>query len=202
MFIESICPYCGCSCKLSYEVNKGKIIGVKPVKDDICSNGMPCIKGLTSWEPAHTERIKNPLKNKDGTFVRITWQEAYNLIKDGFSGLKKNEIYFTGSANYTLESNYLMQKMAREVFKTNNVDNCARLCHAATGVGFKKLFGIGRVPNKMDDVLESDLIFAIGTNPMVDYPVFYNRIIQTRKNAIVIQNLFFRIYLIIFFILR
>ncbi len=183
MIIESVCPYCGCSCRLGYRVEDGKIVGIEPLEKDVCSEGKPCIKGLTVWETVSKDRIKAPMKRKGKRWISISWVEAYSIIKKEFSKLKPDEMYFVGPAGSTNETCFLFQKLVRDVFKSDNIDTCARLCHAATGIGFKKVLGIGRVPNKMNDVLKADLILAFGTNPKANYPVFFHRIEKAREKG-------------------
>ena len=183
MIIKSICPYCGCGCELGFKVDKNKVVGTLPVKEDICSEGKPCIKGLTAHETIYEDRIKHPMIRKNGKLVKASWKAAYSMIKKNMEYLHPEEVYFTGSAGYSNETNYLLQKFAKTVFKTKNVDSCARLCHAATGIAYNEGFGMSRIPHKMDDVLTSDVIFTIGTNPANDYPVFFDRIQKARSKG-------------------
>lgn len=168
---------------LDYQVDNGKIIAVKPYKEDLCSRGRPCIKGLTSHEPVTVERITEPMIRKEGKLVKASWQEAYEFIKKNTHKLKPDQVFFLGSGGHTNEDNYILQKFARTVFRTNNVDTCARLCHAATAVAFLKTINLPCVPNKMDDVLDCDVILAVGTNPVTNYPVFFNRILEAKNKG-------------------
>lgn len=183
--VETICPYCGCGCKLRYVVQAGKIIRTEPVNDDPVSQGKPCIKGVTSFEPLTVERLKYPMirRHKDGPLRKTTWSAAFKFIKEKMKNLKGSDILFTGSGEYTNEDNYIMQKFARVVFKTNNIDCCARLCHVSTGKAMHDAYGIGAMPSVMDDVLGADVILAVGTNPAYNYPVLFNRILEAKKRG-------------------
>ncbi len=183
--IETICPYCGCGCKLKYIVQKGKIIKAEPVKNDPVSMGRPCIKGLTSFEPLTMERLKYPMirKHKTAPLRKVSWKQAYKFIKEKTKNLKESDIFFTGSGEFTNEDNYVMQKFARVVFKTNNIDCCARLCHVSTGKAMHDAYGLSAMPSVMDDVLDADCIFAVGTNPAYNYPVLFNRILEAKKRG-------------------
>ncbi|MBU4246249.1 MAG: molybdopterin-dependent oxidoreductase [Nanoarchaeota archaeon] len=183
--VQTICPYCGCGCKLNYVVQAGKIVKAEPIKDDPASQGRPCIKGLTSFEPLTVERLKYPMmrRRKDGPLRKTTWAAAFKYIKEKTKNLKSRDILFTGSGEYTNEDNYIMQKFARVVFKTNNIDCCARLCHASTVKAMQGTYGIGAMSSFMDDVLGADVILAVGTNPAHNYPVFFNRILDAKKKG-------------------
>jgi len=183
--VETICPYCGCGCKLRYIVKGKKIVKAEPVKGDPTSQGRPCIKGLTSFEPLTVERLKYPLirKHKGAPLRKTTWAAAFKYIRKKTKNLKGSDILFTGSGEYTNEDNYVMQKFARVVFKTNNIDCCARLCHVSTGKAMHDAYGIGAMPSVMDDVLGADVILAVGTNPAYNYPVLFNRILEAKKRG-------------------
>jgi predicted molibdopterin-dependent oxidoreductase YjgC len=130
--ILTTCIYCGCGCGLYLEVLDGEIVGVLPAKEHPVSQGRLCIKG---WNAAdfiyHPDRLKTPLIRKDGELVEATWDEALSLVAERLSTIKAesgpNSLAFLSSAKCTNEENYLMQKLARAVIGTNNVDHCARL---------------------------------------------------------------------------
>lgn len=182
--VVTICPYCGCGCRLRYTVIGNRITKAEPVKDDPTSKGKPCIKGLTSFEPLTVERLEYPMirHRKNGPLCRASWKEAYQLIKEKLNGMKGTEIMFTGSGEYTNEANYIMQKLARVVFKTNNIDCCARLCHVSTSMALRDAYGLSSMPSMMDDVLDADCILAVGTNPIHNYPVLFNRILSAKNS--------------------
>ena len=130
--VLTTCVYCGCGCGMYLETIDGRITGVWPAKTHEVSQGKLCIKG---WNVAdfvyHPDRLKTPLIRKDGEFVESTWDEALALIAEQLGTIKAesgpNSIAFLSSAKCTNEENYLLQKFARAVIGTNNVDHCARL---------------------------------------------------------------------------
>ena len=130
--ILTTCVYCGCGCGLYLEVLDGEIVGVIPAKEHPVSQGRLCIKG---WNVAdfvyHPDRLKTPLIRKNGELVEATWDEALSLVAERLGTIKAesgpNSLAFLSSAKCTNEENYLMQKFARAVIGTNNVDHCARL---------------------------------------------------------------------------
>ena len=130
--VLTTCIYCGCGCGLYLEVLDGRITGVWPSKTHPVNQGKLCIKG---WNADgfiyHPERLKTPLIRKDGELVEATWDEALSLIAERLGTIKAesgpNSIALLSSAKCTNEENYLLQKFARAVIGTNNVDHCARL---------------------------------------------------------------------------
>jgi len=130
--VLTTCIYCGCGCGLYLETLDGHITGVWPAKTHPITQGKLCIKG---WNTAsfvyHPDRLKTPLIRKNGELVEATWDEALSLIAGRLSTIKAesgpNSLAFLSSAKCTNEENYLVQKFARAVIGTNNVDHCARL---------------------------------------------------------------------------
>jgi predicted molibdopterin-dependent oxidoreductase YjgC len=130
--VLTTCVYCGCGCGLYLEVLDGRIIGVWPAKTHEIADGKLCIKG---WNVDgfvyHKDRLKTPLIRKGGELVEASWDEALSLVAKKLGTIKAesgpNSIAFLSSAKCTNEENYLLQKLARAVIGTNNVDHCARL---------------------------------------------------------------------------
>jgi predicted molibdopterin-dependent oxidoreductase YjgC len=168
---------------LDFVVEKGKIKRVLPNKADPVSEGKPCLKGLSCHESLVKGRIMEPLVRQKGKLLPVSWGEAYTRIKSEFSKLKPEEIGFYGSGMASNEANYLLQKFAREVIRTNNIDSSARLCHSATLSGFNMAFGLGAMSANMDDLKEADCILIIGSDPKSDYPVAFNRILQAKEKG-------------------
>lgn len=130
--VRSVCIYCGVGCGLNVQVMDGKVKGVLPAPSHPISHGQLCIKG---WRAAdfvhHPERLTTPLVKRDGRFVETSWNEALSLIAERFAGIVRESgpdaLAFLASAKCSNEENYLLQKMARGVVGTHNVDHCARL---------------------------------------------------------------------------
>ncbi len=127
-FVHTICPYCGTGCGVDLVVKDRKIVGTGAFKRHPINEGKTCIKGNYCYEFVHREdRLTKPLIKKNGKFVEATWDEALTLIADKLKGYSPDEIGFFSSARCTTEDNYALQKFARAVMKTNNIDHCARL---------------------------------------------------------------------------
>ncbi len=130
--VLTTCIYCGCGCGLYFEVLDGEIVGVLPDKEHPISRGKLCIKGWNADEFVyHPDRLKTPLIRRGDDLEEATWDEALGLVAEKFTTARDqfgpDSLGFLASAKCTNEENYLIQKFARAVIKTNNVDHCARL---------------------------------------------------------------------------
>ncbi len=130
--VLTTCPYCGTGCALHLQVLDHQLVGVLPAKNHPISQGGLCIKGWNAHAFVnHKDRLQTPLVRKGGKLVTATWDEALALIAEKLSALKAesgpDSIGVFASAKCTNEENYLIQKFARAVIGTNNVDHCARL---------------------------------------------------------------------------
>jgi len=126
--VLSTCPYCGTGCNLYLQVLDGEIVGIRPCKEHPVSQGKLCIKGWSANEFInHKDRLKKPLIRVDGKHKEASWDEALKLVAKNLKGVAPAEVAFLSSAKTCNEDNYVMQKFARVVAKTNNIDHCARL---------------------------------------------------------------------------
>lgn len=129
--VKTICPFCGTGCGIELNVAGGKVVGVTPDWSAPANRGALCVKGQFGMDFIHSrDRLTTPLVRRGGVLVEATWDEAFGIIVDRFNQVKRESgpgaFAFWSSARATSESNYLMQKLARAVIGTNNVDNCAR----------------------------------------------------------------------------
>ncbi len=182
MIITTTCIYCGVGCHLDLHVRNGDVVAVTPGRKGP-GEGKLCIKGWSAHEFIHhPDRLKVPLIKENGSFREASWGEALDLIALRFSEIKSkngpDSLGFFSCAKATNEDNYMMQKLARAVIGTNNVDHCARLCHASTVTGLVAAFGSGAMTNSMEDVKESDVIFIIGSNTSEQHPLIARRMIN------------------------
>jgi predicted molibdopterin-dependent oxidoreductase YjgC len=130
--IPTICPFCGCGCSFYLVSEQNRVVGVEPSPDSPVNKGMLCAKGWNSYDFIHSpKRLKMPLVRKNGVLTESTWDEALDLtarcLKEIGAASGSSSLGFLASAKVSNEENYLFMKMARAVFKTNNVDHCARL---------------------------------------------------------------------------
>lgn len=173
--IPSLCPYCAVGCGLYLVVDKGQAVGIEYMTDHPTCEGALCPKGNAVLEVLnHEERLKYPMKRAGDGFVRISWDEALDLVAQGLArNIRKHgprSLGFLASSRCNNEENYLVQKMAR-LLGSPHVDNCARLCHSPTVVGLGAVLGTGAMTNNLLDLENSRCIFAIGTNFTEAHPI-------------------------------
>jgi len=187
MKVKTTCIYCGVGCHLVLHVRNGKVVAVSPGKTGP-GEGKLCIKGWSAHEFIHhRDRLTKPLIREEECFREATWDEALNFVAERLMEFRNlngpDSLGFFSSAKATNEENYLFQKLARAAVGTNNVDHCARLCHASTVVGLVAAFGSGAMTNSQEDLEESDVFFVTGSNTSEQHPLIARRIIRTVKNG-------------------
>ncbi len=188
--VRTTCPYCGTGCNLDLYVDPrtNKVVRAAGCKEGPVNYGRTCVKGRFGYEFIHSpERITTPLIKKDGKFVPASWDEAYDLIAQKFTEIKEkygpDSLGVFASSRSVNEDNYLLTKLARAVFGTNNVDNCARVCHAPTVAGLSAVYGSGAATNSFDQVDGADVIFVTGSNTTEAHPIIGMNIKRAVKNG-------------------
>lgn len=187
-FVLTTCPFCGCGCNFYLQVLDGEIVGVIPCKTDEISEGGPCIKGRNAHKfIQHEDRLKTPLIKENGQFKPASWQEALDVVSQKLGEIKQkfgpDAMGFLSSAKSTNEENFALMKLARAVIGTNNVDHCARLCHASTVLGLMSSFGSGAMTNSIPETEGADCILVIGSNTIEQHPLVGSRIIKAKENG-------------------
>ncbi|MBX2879251.1 MAG: formate dehydrogenase subunit alpha [Granulosicoccus sp.] len=189
--VDSVCPYCGVGCLLTYHVKDNKIQFVEG-RDGPANESRLCVKGRYGFDYlGHPERLTKPLIRKEGIpkglnehydpadplkmFREASWEEALDLAAGGLNKIKAEHgpsaLSGFGSAKGSNEEAYLFQKLVRTGFGTNNVDHCTRLCHASSVAALLEGVGSGAVSNQVSDVAEAEVILVIGANPSGNHPV-------------------------------
>ncbi|MGK0270084.1 MAG: formate dehydrogenase major subunit [Cocleimonas sp.] len=189
--VDSVCPYCGVGCLLTYNVKDNKILHVEG-RNGPANEGRLCVKGRYGFDYVHNpERLTKPLIRRSDVpktakldfdpskpleiFREASWDEALDFAADGLKKIMaENEhqaLAGLGSAKGSCEEAYIFQKLVRTGFKNNNVDHCTRLCHASSVVALLEGIGSGAVSNPMGDVQYADVIIITGANPTVNHPV-------------------------------
>ncbi len=182
--VKTVCNYCGVGCSLFLGVRGNEIVNVDGDPNAPANHGRLCVKGRYGWEfVGHPERLKKPLVRKDGELMEVEWDEALDLVAAKFAEIKARyggqSMAVLASAKCTNEENYVIQKFARAVLGTNNVDHCARLCHSSSVSGLGVAFGSGAMTNSFDDIVENaQAYFIIGSNTTENHPVLGMRIRQ------------------------
>ena len=191
--VKTTCVYCGTGCQLWLKTLNGKVVDTRPVMPPEFNpgKGKLCIKGWNVHEFInHPDRLTDPLvKSENGKWEKVSWEEAIdyiaNHIKRVMSENPDNRRFIGcfSSAKCTNEENYVMQKFARAVLKTNNIDHCARLCHSATVVGLGAAFGSGAMTNSIDEIPDAQVIFVIGSNTNEQHPLIGTRVLEALKKG-------------------
>jgi len=189
--VDSVCPYCGVGCQLTYNIKDNKILYVEG-RDGPANRERLCVKGRYGFDYAnHPHRLTKPLIRradapKHGDFImdpdrvmevfrEATWEEALEVAGGTFAKIRdthgKKSLAGFGSAKGSNEEAYLFQKLVRTGFGSNNVDHCTRLCHASSVVALLEGIGSGAVSNPVMDVTKAEVVIIIGANPTVNHPV-------------------------------
>ncbi|GGE12110.1 formate dehydrogenase subunit alpha [Marinithermofilum abyssi] len=183
---KTVCTFCGVGCSFKVWTKDRQILKIEPVEDAPVNSISTCIKGKFGWDFVNSEeRITTPLIRKGDQFVPATWKEALSLIADKMGSIKKKEggdaVGFISSSKITNEENYLMQKLARQVFGTNNVDNCSRYCQSPATDGLLSTVGYGGDAGTIRDIAGAGLVIIVGANPTEGHPVLATRVKRAKK---------------------
>lgn len=171
-WVRTICPYCGCGCGIYLGVRGNRIVNVRGDFENPSNLGRLCVKGRFGYDFInHPDRLTDPLVKQNGEFVKTNWEDALNFVAEKLAGYEPDEVAVLSSARCTNEENYVIQKFARAVLKTNSVDHCARLCHAPTVAGLVKSFGSGAMTNSIQEIRNARSIFSIGSNTTETHPI-------------------------------
>ncbi len=208
--VDSICPYCGVGCQLTFHVRGDRLVGVSG-KEGPANLGRLCVKGRFGFDYVnHPHRLTKPLIRKDGVprdavadldpadplthFREATWEEALDRAATGLATIRDrdggNALAGFGSAKCSNEEAYLFQKLVRAGFRTNNVDHCTRLCHASSVAALMETIGSGAVTAPFAEALNADVIVVIGSNPTVNHPVaatFFKNAVRRGTALVVID---------------
>jgi len=189
--VDSVCPYCGVGCLLTYHVKDNRILHVEGANGP-ANAGRLCVKGRYGFDYVnHRQRLTLPLVRKAGVpktkdfavdpdrwqdaFREATWEEALDLAANGLAAIRDRSgarsLAGFGSAKGTNEEAYLFQKLVRTGFGSNNVDHCTRLCHASSVAALMEGINSGAVSNQVRDVMKAEVVFLIGANPTGNHPV-------------------------------
>ncbi len=180
---RTTCAYCGTGCEMNVGTRDGRIVVIKPVVDAPVSHGHLCVKGRYAFDFVRAEdRVTQPMIRVAGSWKRVSWDEAISFTADALNRIVTqhgaDSVGVLGSARATNEENYLAQKFARVVLGTNNVDCCARVCHAPTAAAMKLMLGAGAATNSFEDIESASTILVCGANPTENHPIIGARIKQ------------------------
>ncbi|HEX7324916.1 MAG TPA: molybdopterin-dependent oxidoreductase, partial [Rhodanobacteraceae bacterium] len=199
--VNTVCPYCGVGCQIKVNIEHNRIVTVAG-NDGPTNEGRLCVKGRYGYDYSrHPNRLTKPMiRRKDAppksadlvvdpanpwtVFREASWDEALDFAGGGLKRIRDQHgpgaLVALGCAKGSNEEAYLVQKLVRTGFGSNNIDHCTRLCHAGSVVALGQGIGSGAVTLPVRDVMHADCVFLIGSNPTVNHPVAATWI----KNAI------------------
>ncbi|ANU23211.1 formate dehydrogenase subunit alpha [Planococcus donghaensis] len=183
---KTVCTFCGVGCSFEVWTKDRKILKIQPVSEAPANQISTCVKGKFGWDFVNSEeRITTPLIRKDGEFVEASWEEALDLVASKFKAIKeqngKDSIGVISSSKITNEDNYVIQKLSRQVFETNNVDNCSRYCQSPATDGLFRTVGMGGDAGTIKDIGSAGLVIIVGANPAEGHPVLATRVKSAHK---------------------
>ncbi|HKB68684.1 MAG TPA: formate dehydrogenase subunit alpha [Pyrinomonadaceae bacterium] len=182
---KTVCTYCGVGCSFDVWTKDRHILKVEPLEGP--ANGVStCVKGKFAWDHINSnERLTKPLIREGGQFREASWEEALDLVARRLSEIKAKDgpdsIGLISSSKCTNEESYLMQKLARAVVGTNNIDNCSRYCQSPATVGLFRTVGYGGDSGSITDVSQADLVLIVGSNTAESHPVIATRVKRAHK---------------------
>ena len=182
---KTVCTYCGVGCSFDIWTKDRKILKVEPAEGP--ANGVStCVKGKFAWDFVNSrDRLTKPLIREGGGFREAEWSEALDLVARRFQEIKSlhgaDALAFIASSKCTNEEAYLMQKLARAVIGTNNVDNCSRYCQSPATMGLFRTVGYGGDSGSISDIEQAGLVVIVGSNTAESHPVLATRVKREHK---------------------
>ncbi len=182
---KTVCTYCGVGCSFDVWTRDRHILKIEPGPGP--ANGIStCIKGKFAWDFINSDdRLTKPLIRRGDQFFEATWDEALELIATKFSEIKathgSDALAFIASSKCTNEESYLMQKLARAVVGTNNVDNCSRYCQTPATMGLQRTVKYGGDAGSIADIEKAGLVLIVGSNTAESHPVLATRVKRSHK---------------------
>jgi formate dehydrogenase alpha subunit len=185
--VRTTCPYCGVGCQMTLSIKDGFIYRVDAPFDAAPNYGMLCVKGRFGTDYVkHPGRVKQPLiranrdegRSAEPIWREVSWDEALDFVAGALVGIAREHggdaIASYASAKATNEDNYLFQKLMRALLQTNNVDHCARLCHAGSVTGLQLAIGSSAMSNSIAEMANLDTFIVTGSNTTETHPVISN----------------------------
>lgn len=182
---KTVCTYCGVGCSFDVWTKDRHILKIAPEAGP--TNGIStCVKGKFGWDFVNSaDRLTSPLIREGGKFREASWEEALELIGRRMTEIKSQHgpdaLAFISSSKCTNEESYLMQKLARAVVGTNNIDNCSRYCQAPATMGLFRTVGYGGDSGSITDIAQAGLVIIIGSNTAESHPVIATRVKSAHK---------------------
>ncbi|HSE22202.1 MAG TPA: formate dehydrogenase subunit alpha [Pyrinomonadaceae bacterium] len=182
---KTVCTYCGVGCSFDVWTKDRHILKVEPLEGP--ANGVStCIKGKFAWDHINnSDRLTSPLIREGDGFREASWEEALTLVGTRLGEIQQkygpDSIGVIASSKCTNEESYLMQKFARAVIGTNNVDNCSRYCQSPATAGLFRTVGYGGDSGSITDIAQADVVVIVGSNTAESHPVLATRVKRAQK---------------------
>jgi formate dehydrogenase major subunit len=182
---KTVCTYCGVGCSFDVWTKERHILKVEPA--DGPANGIStCVKGKFAWDFINSrDRLTTPLVRDGERFRAASWDEALALVARRLNEVKAasgpDALGFIASSKCTNEESYLMQKLARAVIGTNNIDNCSRYCQSPATTGLFRTVGYGGDSGSIADIEQATLVVIVGSNTAESHPVLATRVKRAHK---------------------
>ncbi|MVN86310.1 formate dehydrogenase subunit alpha [Deinococcus sp. HMF7620] len=182
---KTVCTYCGVGCSFDVWTKDRQLLKVEPGQGH--ANGIStCVKGKFGWDYVNSgERLTKPLIREATGFREASWAEALDLVASRLESIKAahgpDALAFVASSKSTNEEIFLVQKFARQVIGTNNVDNCSRYCQSPATKGLSQTVGIGGDSGTIHDIEQATLVVTVGSNTAESHPVLATRIKRAQK---------------------
>ncbi|WP_078392343.1 formate dehydrogenase subunit alpha [Shouchella patagoniensis] len=183
---KTVCTYCGVGCSFDVWTKDRQILKIEPQAEAPANGISTCVKGKFGWDYVNSEeRLTKPLIREGNEFREAEWDEALELISKNFKNALKTKgpdsLAFISSSKCTNEESYLMQKLARAVIGTNNIDNCSRYCQSPATMGLWRTVGYGGDSGGIEDIANAELVISIGSNTVESHPVLATRVKRAQK---------------------
>ena len=173
--VDTVCPFCGCGCSISLETKNNRVVRVRPGTESQVNHATLCVRGCYGYDFIHSpDRLGSPLVKTAEGLEAVTWEQALDRAAAEFGRIKEEHgpesLAILGSSKCTNEENYLLQRLARGVLGTNNIDNGSRLYNSASRVGLGWSIGVPGTTSSLDDLERSEVIMVIGADPVTSAP--------------------------------
>lgn len=183
---KTVCTYCGVGCSFNVWTKGRSILKIEPTKEAPANGISTCVKGKFGWDYVNSEkRLTKPLIRKGDHFEEVDWDVAISYVAKRFQKIKEKDgpdaLGFIASSKATNEESYLLQKFARQVIGTNNIDNCSRYCQSPATVGLFRTVGYGGDAGSLSDIAQAELVIIVGANTGESHPVLASKIKRSQK---------------------
>ena len=173
--VDTVCPFCGCGCSICLEVKDNRLVRVRPSAQSPVNHHALCVRGSYGYDFVHSpDRLRTPLVKVNGSFQPLSWEQALDRVAAEFTRIKEehgpDSLAILGASKCTNEENYLLQRLARGVLGTNNIDNGSRVYSSPSRVALGWTIGVPGTTSSIEELEQSKVIVVIGADPVTSAP--------------------------------